>query len=311
MKTCFFCKEPEDFLGLKCGVCFGCAANREKDGVFDACLAGTFDPEAFVASGGKQAGTTVQTLIFDKEAFPTSQSAQSWALSHDFTADKVDETEGSFSIRQRQPNDFSGSGFGAGEQFRTVTLRAGVQAVIGFLTEEAEMAGPGKSQHTHVPLSDGSCRPGFRRLGNLCVRRGTQAEKDILEKGEVVERKAFLKIAIIDEAKQIVFGPVLVPNEADLGGDFEFREDIAEAAHGFMMNNGKIGEQHQVFQGIGNPVESHILRAPMVGAKGETLEVGTWFMGVKVENDATWARVLSGELNGFSIGFRGIRRRVG
>ena len=297
--TCKFCGEKENPLGLKCGVCFSCAYSREDKGVFDACLAGTFDFDKYVASGGKQAGTTIQTLVLSKENFPTRDQAVKWVLDNDFSADKVDETDSSFRFRQREPGDFDPDGFGQGEQFRTITLRMGVSAVVGFLTD--------KAQHTHIPNADGSCRAGFRRLGNLCVRVGSTADS---EGGKTITLKRFFKIDRIDEEKQIVFGPVLVPNEVDLQGDFEFAEDIEDAAHSFMMNRGKIGEQHMIFDGIGFPVESHILRAPMVGAKGETLKAGTWFMGVKVTNDATWARVKSGELNGFSIGFRGIRREV-
>lgn len=308
MNTCFFCNEPEDSLGLKCGVCFGCAIKRESEGVFDACMAGTFDPKAYLSAGGKQAGTTVQSLIFDKEQFPTRESAIEWAERNDMRSDKVDETENTFRLRQREPSDFRPDGFGPGEQFRTIRLRPGVQAVIGFLTEEATMSGPGKGLHTHTPLADGSCRPGFRRMGSICVRTGSAKEKELM--AQAGEKQAFFKIAMIDEAKRIVFGPVLVPDEVDLQGDFEFREDIEKAAHNFLSNQGKIGEQHQVFQGIGEPVESHILRQPMKGANGEELPVGTWFLGVKITNDPTWERVLSKELNGFSIGFRGQREGV-
>ena len=308
MNTCFVCNEPENDLGLKCGVCFGCAMNREKEGVFDACMAGTFDPKEYLASGGKQAGTTVQTLIFDKEQFPTGQSAAKWATDHDFRADKLDPTENTFRLRQRDPGDFKPNGFGAGEQFRTIRLQSGVQAVIGFLTEEAMMSGPGKAEHTHAPLADGSCRPGFRRMGPLCVRTGSVKEKELMALAG--EKRVFFKIAFIDEAKQIVSGPVLVPDEVDLQDDFEFKEDIEEAAHNFLRNNGNIGEQHQIFQGTGELVESHILREPMQGADGKMLPVGTWFMSVKITNGPTWQRVLSKELNGFSIGFRGQREEV-
>lgn len=271
MDRCFFCKEPEDMLGLLCNTCYNCANARADEGVFGACLAGTFVPEEYIAAGGKQAGTTVQTLIFDKDDFPTMESAVAWAERNDFRTDKVDETGKSWRIRQREQSDFKPDGFGPGEQFRTITIRPGVQAVIGLLTEEATMAGPGKTSKL---------------------------------------RKAEFKIAFIDEEKRIVFGPVLVPDEVDLQGDFEFREDIEKAAHNFLRNHGKIGEQHQIFQGIGEPVESHILRQPMQGAKGETLEIGTWFLGVKITNDPTWEKVLSKKLNGFSIGFSGERAGV-
>ena len=71
-----------------------------------------------------QAATTVQTLIFDKDRFTRAQVI-SWASDHDMSSSKVDETGESFRLRQREPSDFiDGS-------FRTITLRPGVQAVIG------------------------------------------------------------------------------------------------------------------------------------------------------------------------------------
>ncbi len=71
-----------------------------------------------------QAATTIQTLIFDKERF-TRRQAEAWADDHDMSSGKVDETGESFRLRQREPSVFvDGS-------FRTITLRAGVQAVIG------------------------------------------------------------------------------------------------------------------------------------------------------------------------------------
>ncbi len=71
--------------------------------------------------------TEVQTLIFDKEKFESSGEAMAWAREHDFDADKVDETESSFRLRQRDPDDFvSGS-------FRTIDIDEGIKGTIGRL----------------------------------------------------------------------------------------------------------------------------------------------------------------------------------
>ena len=70
-------------------------------------------------------GSVVQTLIFDKKVFPTRSSAIKWARDHDFRADKVDETENSWRLRQREPGDFI--------RMRTIRMTRGVQAVIGPL----------------------------------------------------------------------------------------------------------------------------------------------------------------------------------
>jgi hypothetical protein len=77
-----------------------------------------------------QQATTVQTLVFDKQVFKTRAAAETWARDHDFKADKVDETETSFRIRQRDPGDFKEG------SFRTIEITRGVKAVIGRLKEE-------------------------------------------------------------------------------------------------------------------------------------------------------------------------------
>lgn len=71
--------------------------------------------------------TTVQTLIFSKDKFDSADAAKKWAKDHDFRADKVDETDDSFRLRQRDPGDFKQ------ESFRTISLKDGVQAVVGHL----------------------------------------------------------------------------------------------------------------------------------------------------------------------------------
>lgn len=75
--------------------------------------------------------TTVQTLIFDKKTFKSREQAIRWARSHNFRSDKVDETENSFRLRQRDPSEFEEN------SFRTIKLRQGVSAVIGKLKERS------------------------------------------------------------------------------------------------------------------------------------------------------------------------------
>lgn len=77
----------------------------------------------------RQQSTTVQTLIFSKEKFKTSEAAQQWAKRHNFRSDKVDGTEDSWRLRQRDPELFDD------KSFRTIELTDGVKAVIGKLKE--------------------------------------------------------------------------------------------------------------------------------------------------------------------------------
>jgi phage head maturation protease len=77
----------------------------------------------------EQATTTVQSLIFDKSKFDRKQ-AEDWAKAHDFRSDKVDETEDSWRLRQREPGDFvEGS-------FRTIDITDGIKSVIGQLKKD-------------------------------------------------------------------------------------------------------------------------------------------------------------------------------
>ena len=68
--------------------------------------------------------TEVQTVIVSKKTFKTLEAAKKWITDHDFNAGKVDDTEESWRFRQFSPGKCQEN------SFRTITLRAGVKAVI-------------------------------------------------------------------------------------------------------------------------------------------------------------------------------------
>jgi hypothetical protein len=74
----------------------------------------------------KREPTEVQSLIFDKAKY-TREQVVAWVESHGFEHTKLDETEQSYRVRQREPGDFELGGF------RTIDLRTGIAAVIGQL----------------------------------------------------------------------------------------------------------------------------------------------------------------------------------
>ena len=134
-----------------------------------------------------------------------------------------------------------------------------------------------------------------------------------ITKSTIFEKHVTRTYLKVDEAKRVVTGPVLVPDTVDLEGDFEFPEDIQEAAFKFMEDARNIGEMHTKFGGIGVPVESWILREAIFVDKGMEFKIypaGTWMMSVKVTDDKVWEKVRNGELTGFSIGFRGTREEA-
>jgi len=86
-----------------------------------------WEPEDGIETVTKQAAE-IQTLIFNKDQFPTAADAKKWAKDNDFKFSKVDETENSFRLRQRNPGDFS--------RLRSKKLTSGVTATVGPVKKE-------------------------------------------------------------------------------------------------------------------------------------------------------------------------------
>jgi phage-related protein (TIGR01555 family) len=70
-------------------------------------------------------GSKVQSIILSKKRFASAAEASAWVKSHDFHAEKIDETEESYRFRQQEPGRFQP------ESLRTIELTNGVKAVIG------------------------------------------------------------------------------------------------------------------------------------------------------------------------------------
>lgn len=134
------------------------------------------------------------------------------------------------------------------------------------------------------------------------------------KRADVFQVKA-VGIKIEDEEQRLITGPVLIPYEVDLQGDWELPEDIEKAAHGFLANpNRKVGIQHVKFGDFADIVESWVLREPIwtptVKGGSRFFPKGTWFMTYYVKSDEAWKAIKNGEIDGFSIGYTGQREEV-
>ena len=96
----------------------------------------------------------------------------------------------------------------------------------------------------------------------------------------------------------------------DLQGDQIEPEELEKAVFEFMSECRDSGMMHEG-QPIGHVVASLVTTPDVVKAFGlaEDLPVG-WILGVKVTDDAVWAKVVSGELSAFSIQGRSEREAV-
>lgn len=106
-----------------------------------------------------------------------------------------------------------------------------------------------------------------------------------------------------DEARRIVYGPVLIPNEADSDNDVVTAEKIETVAHTFLKDYGTIDVDHSL-NFAGRPVESYLAPQDLGFETPEgTVFVpkGSWMLGVYVEDNSTWDKVMTGELRGYSI----------
>lgn len=77
--------------------------------------------------------------------------------------------------------------------------------------------------------------------------------------------------------------------------------ELKQAVYHFMDNHRVGGEMHKLL-GVGTVVESLVFSAELQKALKIDLGKEGWFVGVRVDNDATWERVKKGELRSFSLG---------
>jgi hypothetical protein len=109
------------------------------------------------------------------------------------------------------------------------------------------------------------------------------------------------KIRKMDSEKQLVYGAVYAPDEADSHGDGMIAEEIEKAAHNFLAKarTQNVDKQHDYKAGEGIVVESFVLKGEHPDFPGE--KEGTWAVVIKVTNEDTWEAVKKGELKGISL----------
>lgn len=127
------------------------------------------------------------------------------------------------------------------------------------------------------------------------------------------EEEAKFKFLKVDEAKQIIAGPVMIPDKQIFRSDEEgeyfvfFSEDtIRKLAERFFLD-GKLTattvEHQDTLNGV-SIIESWIVedsKKDKSNSYGFELPVGSWFCLMKVNNKAIWESVKRDELQGFSI----------
>lgn len=115
-----------------------------------------------------------------------------------------------------------------------------------------------------------------------------------------------------DDERRMVYGIVYAPDQVDSQGDFADRFEIERAAHAFIKSgrSQQVDQNHQ-FEALPGAfvAESWIVRA----ADPEFADwvPNAWAVGIKIEDDALWQAIKSGEWAGLSLAGKAERETVG
>ena len=135
--------------------------------------------------------------------------------------------------------------------------------------------------------------------------RGLILKSDLGEGDVIVTREA--RIAKADAARQMAYGVVYAPDGVDADGHTMDAGEIEKAMLAFMAKGrvGAVDTDHDEQTGGAYVAESWLVKGTEAG---ETLDalfpgeaVGTWCVGIKVEDGATWDRIETGEITGLSF----------
>lgn len=113
--------------------------------------------------------------------------------------------------------------------------------------------------------------------------------------------KTRFNILKMDEEKQLVYGVVYAPDEADTHGDAMIAEELEKAAHQFLekARTKSVDVNHDSNPDDGVIVESYILGKNDSRFPGE--KEGSWAVVIKVTDADTWELVKKGDLKGISM----------
>jgi hypothetical protein len=138
--------------------------------------------------------------------------------------------------------------------------------------------------------------------------------------------KMDVRIAKSEDSKHIVYGVVLDPYIVDSQNDWTPPSEVEKVAHNYLKRSRTVGYMHERKDDSSHVVESWVEQYPShedyVAAMNnephkvtarkfgdDVIHSGTWVMGVKLGNES-WEKYKSGELNAFSPGGYGRRKKI-
>lgn len=103
------------------------------------------------------------------------------------------------------------------------------------------------------------------------------------------------------EEKRMVYGIVYPVNKVDSQGDYSTAPEIEKAAYDFMkdLRVQNVDTGHNFDKAGAFVAESWLIKAN--DSLFPEAPMGSWAVGIRVEDDALWARVMKGEFRGLSM----------
>lgn len=115
--------------------------------------------------------------------------------------------------------------------------------------------------------------------------------------------------AYAENEERYVFGAVMVPDLVDTQGAITSAAEVRSAAYAYMETYAgvvKLMHRGSPLRGRAVVLESYVAQEQSVfyDEVGSPIVYppGTWFMGMRINDDDLWLKVKAGELTGFSIG---------
>jgi len=155
---------------------------------------------------------------------------------------------------------------------------------------------------------------GFDEQGLMGVSIMSLVEYPAIEVDFVKFSKEKVQMSNVNKERRMIFGPALIP------GKFIYREHentkepfyarfsapvIERSAHEFLKKNlhHNANIEHALHIAGACVVESWVKwsEEDKSNYMGFDLPIGTWFIGMKIDDDNIWQSVLSGDVKGFSI----------
>ena len=139
-------------------------------------------------------------------------------------------------------------------------------------------------------------------IGMSDVDQARSIRDPILKRAPGLEARLKFVAKASDATERVSYGPIYVPFEIDLQGQYMTEREVAKTAHRFIASqDGLTKVMHwQTGTKAGEPV-GVIVESALARPGDPVYPRGTWHGAVKW-HPAVWPRVESGELTGFSMG---------